>query len=236
MTQDLEMRMSERQNGTKNTGQAAVVDAIRRAILENDLAPGQRLVEADLCEMLGTSRGTVRAALMDLVHEGLVERVANRGARVRVVGLDEALQVVEVRQAVEALCVMRAAERVTDSDIVALRGIAERLQDKAEQNDIVGFADLTHQAFDTYVRIADQAVAREVLDRLRDRMARHRLRLTYRQGRAQVSLPYWLDIIDALCRRDPIAAQGALNRHVENIKQGMISASRDESPLSRAKR
>src|SRR4051812_7936124 len=85
-----------------------VVEAIRQRILRSEMVPGQRLVEAELCEMLGASRGTVRTALMDLAHEGLVERIANRGARVRVVGLEEALQIAEVRMVVESLCVARA--------------------------------------------------------------------------------------------------------------------------------
>src|SRR6266404_112145 len=102
---------------SKVLSQSGVVDAIRQRILRSELVPGQRLVEAELCELLGASRGTVRTALMDLEHEGLVERIANRGARVRVVGIDEALQIAEVRMAVESLCVGRAAERITDKDV-----------------------------------------------------------------------------------------------------------------------
>src|SRR6516225_3971351 len=79
----------------KALSRVAVVDAIRRGILANELAPGQRLVETELCELLGASRASVRGALIDLVHEGLVDHIANRGARVRVVALEEALQIAE---------------------------------------------------------------------------------------------------------------------------------------------
>lgn len=221
--------------GSRHLSQAEIVDTIRQAILANNLAPGQRLIEAELCEQFNSSRGTIRAALVELVHEGLVERVANRGARVRIVGLEEALQVADVRLAVETLCAMRAAERISDAEVETLRGIARRMEDYATQNDVVGFAEMTHLAFETYVDIAQQDVAKEVLARLRDRMARHRLRLTYRQDRPRTSLPYWLDIIDAICRRDPVAVRDALHRHVENIKQTMISLSADErtpSPMA----
>ncbi|WP_232836414.1 GntR family transcriptional regulator [Lentzea terrae] len=46
-----------------------------------DFVPNQRLVEADLCEQFGASRASVRAALVELANERLVERVQNRGAR-----------------------------------------------------------------------------------------------------------------------------------------------------------
>ena len=216
----------------KALSRAAVVDAIRQGILGDDLVPGQRLVEAELCELLGASRGTVRSALMDLAHEGLVERIANRGARVRVVGLQEALQIAEVRLVVESLCVSHAAEKITDKEIKALRGLAKQLKDRAEHGDISGFADLTHQIFETYVRIADQPVAGEVLARLRARNTRHRFRLTYRAGRAKVSLPYWLELIEAICSRDPEGARLALQRHTENVQETMKAVAQEHTPFA----
>jgi hypothetical protein len=55
-------------------GQAA--DVLREQILSGRFAPGLRLVEASLADRLGVSRGTVRAALSELAHEGLVSQVA----------------------------------------------------------------------------------------------------------------------------------------------------------------
>jgi DNA-binding GntR family transcriptional regulator len=218
-------------NRSKSLPQAAIVDAIRRGIMANDLVPGQRLIEAELCKLLGASRGSVRSALMDLVHEGLVERIANQGARVRVVGLDEALQIAEVRMVVESLCAAKAAEKITDKEIEALRKLARQLKDRAEHGDINGFADVSHQIFETVTRIADQPVVLEVLARLRARNARHRFRLTYRPGRAKVSLPYWLERIEAICKRNPEAARRAVQRHSENIQEAMKALAHEHSPF-----
>ena len=218
-------------NQPKALSRAAVVEAIRQGILGDDLVPGQRLVEAELCELLGATRGTVRSALMDLANEGLVERIANRGARVPIVGLQEALQIAEVRLAVESLCVAKAAERITDKEIATLRGFAKQMKSRAEQDDVVGFADVTHQVFETYVRIAQQPVAAEVLARLRARNTRHRFRLTYRAGRARISLPYWLDVIDAICKRDPEGARQALQRHNDNVQETMKSMADERTPF-----
>jgi DNA-binding GntR family transcriptional regulator len=212
--------------------QEAVVDAIRQAILANNLVPGQRLVEAELCDLLGASRGTVRSALMDLVHEGLIERIANKGARVRVVGLEEALQIAEVRMAVESLCVARAAERITNEDIRLLRDLAKQLKECAKLGSGPAFANLTHRVFENYVRIADQPVAAEVLDRLRARNTRHRFRLTFRTGRARIAVPFWLDIIDAICSQDPEAAKLALRRHAENVQSAMKALALEHTPFA----
>lgn len=219
--------------GTTVLSHAAVVETIRQAILTDHLIPGQRLVEAELCQLLGASRGTVRAALMDLVHEGLVERIANKGARVRVIGLQEALNLVEVRMEVEGLCVARAAERITDEGIRTLKDLAKKLKESAKASDVGRFADLTHELFEIYVRIADQPVAKEVLERLRALNARHRFRLSHRPGRAQVALPYWLDLIEAICSRDSEAARRALQRHAKNVQETMKEVAHlDRTPFA----
>jgi DNA-binding GntR family transcriptional regulator len=216
---------------TTAPSQASVVDSIRRGIMANDLVPGQRLVEAELCKLLGASRGTVRSALMDLVHEGMVERITNRGARVRIVGLQEALQIAELRMVIESLCAARAAEKITNKEIAVLRSFARQLKERAELGDVSGFADISHHIYENINRIADQPVAQEVLARLRARNARHRYRLTYRPGRAKAALPLWLERIEAICDRDPAAARRAVQRHAENIQQAMQALAHERTPF-----
>ena len=201
--------------------QAAVVERVRDSILAGDLVPGQRLVEAELSEVYGASRGAVRAALIDLTHDGLVERIANRGARVRVVSVAEAVQITEVRMAVEGLCGAKAAERVTDKQIAELRQVGRDMASAVEQGDVVGYSRLNQQLHDTVISISDQPVAAEVLGRLRARNVRHQFRLAFRAGRPQVSLPQHRDIIDAVCSRDPAAAEAAVRRHLGSVLEAL---------------
>src|ERR1700722_14368057 len=117
--------------GAPLAGEAARVHAfgvLRQAILSGDLAPGQRLVEEELAGTLGVTRQSLRAALLDLTADGLVERIPNRGARVRVVSAEEAVAITECRMALEALCAAKAAERITDEEAAQLRELGENLK------------------------------------------------------------------------------------------------------------
>jgi DNA-binding GntR family transcriptional regulator len=200
-----------------------VADRIRATILAGDFVPGQRLVEAELSDQFGASRGAVRSALLQLDHEGLVERVANRGARVRAVSVDEAVAITEVRMVVEGLCAAKAAENVTDSDIADLREIGRRMQDAVRSGEIVVYSQLNTALHDRVRELADQPVATEVLSRLLARNVRHQFRLALRPGRPQVSLPEHLAIIDEICARSPEGAERAARRHVASV----IDALRD---------
>src|SRR6476646_10860433 len=109
------MSITSASNREQTTDPITVAEPIRKAILEGDFAPNQRMVEADLCEEFHASRGAVRAALLDLTNQGLIERIQNRGARVRAVSLPEAIEITEVRMVLEGLCAAKAAEVVTDA-------------------------------------------------------------------------------------------------------------------------
>lgn len=80
-----------------------VLDKLRGAIEQQQLLPGERLVERDLCERLGVSRTSVREALRHLESEGLVEFADARGPRVTLLGPIEARELFELRGALEGL-------------------------------------------------------------------------------------------------------------------------------------
>src|SRR5690242_14604388 len=87
-------------------------DALREAIVRGDIAPEARLVESDLSTAYEMSRGAVRTALIRLEQEGLVTREPHRGARVRKVSDEEAVEILEARAVLEGLAVRKSAERI----------------------------------------------------------------------------------------------------------------------------
>lgn len=207
--------------------QADVAETIRREILAGDLAPGQRLIEAELCEQLGATRGAVRAALIDLTHAGLVERIANRGARVRIVSIEEAVQITEVRMVIEGLCGAKAAASITDAQVGDLRAIGREMEQCVETGDVVGYTGLNQRLHDTVIALADQPIAAEMISRLRARNVRHQFRLAYRPGRPHVSLPQHLAIINAICDRDEARAEAAVKAHLTSVIEALRETAQD---------
>src|SRR5579871_5261440 len=117
--------------GGPRAGEAARSHALaqlRQAILAGDMAPGQRLVEEELAGTLGVTRASLRAALFDLTAEGLVERIPNRGARVRAISVDEAVAIIECRMVLEGLCAAKAAGRVTEPGAAGLRQLGADME------------------------------------------------------------------------------------------------------------
>jgi DNA-binding GntR family transcriptional regulator len=98
-----------------------VIDGLRACISDLTFKPGDRLIERELCEMLGVSRTLVREALSQLVAEGLVQIIPHKGPIVSVMTGEEARGLYEVRGVLEALAGRQFTERATDDQRVALK-------------------------------------------------------------------------------------------------------------------
>lgn len=194
---------------------------LREAIRAGERAAGQRFVELDVAEQLGVTRAAVRAALLDLTGEGLVERIANRGARVRVIPLEEAVQIVECRAALEGLCAAKAAELAKDADRELLRGLGDKMREAVASGDVMAYSKLNQQLHAHILRLSGQQVAAGQLERLNAQIVRHQFRLSLRPGRPQTSLPEHLAIIEAVCAGDGLAAEKAAREHLAGVAEAL---------------
>ncbi|HEY0537682.1 MAG TPA: GntR family transcriptional regulator [Actinoallomurus sp.] len=206
------------------TETGSVLAVIREAIITGEFAPNQRLVEADLSERFGASRSGVRSALFELANEGLVERVQNRGARVRAVTLDEAIEISEIRMVVEGLCAAKAAERITGEQIMELRVLGSAMRTAVSDGHVVRYSELNQTLHLRIRQISRQSAAAGVLERLRAQNVRHQFRLALVPGRPNVSLAEHLAIIDEVCARAPEAAERAARRHLLSVIDALKSA------------
>jgi DNA-binding GntR family transcriptional regulator len=198
-------------------GRQHALRQVRRDILCGALGPHQKLEERALGSRYGVNRASIRAALLHLASEGLVERIPHRGARVRGVTADEAIATAECRLVLEELCAAKAAAAATDTELDQL-GEAGRLMTRAVTGgDILRFCALEDELTLQLARTARQPTAAELLARLTAQPVRHRLRAAMLPGRTRLSLGEHLAVIEAIRARDPQAAGNAVTRRLSGI-------------------
>lgn len=217
--------MARSTSGTDTSARVSLTDRLRQDIIAGRLVPHQRLIEADVADEHDASRGEVRLALNELITEGLVERIPNRGARVRKVSLAEAIEITEVRAAVESLCAGKAAEKVTDAQADELREIGAAMQQAVDRGARDEYSSLNRKLHTLIIEIADQQTAAQTIARLRGQAIRYHFQLSSQPDRPKISLPQHLAIIEAICARDPHAAAAAMQEHLASVIEA-IAASR----------
>jgi DNA-binding GntR family transcriptional regulator len=222
---------ARRTKGSSVDAADAVATAIRDGIMGGGLAPHQRLVESELAAELSASRAAVRVALLRLANEGLVERSRYRGARVREVSVAEAIEITEVRMAIEALCAQKAAMRADDRRLAALEDVGRRMRAAAESGDLAGYSALNQELHRQVTEMSGHSTAAAEIERLRAQSVRHEYRLSLIPGRARVSLREHERIIEAIRARDEAAAESAMRAHLISVVDA-LSASRPGSRRS----
>ncbi|HET7629382.1 MAG TPA: GntR family transcriptional regulator [Bacillales bacterium] len=100
---------------------------LREEILSGNLAPGQKLVETELCEDLGISRTPLREAIRMLEAEGMVESIPNRGSRVAEITIEDIQDIYEIRKCLEGLAAQKAASKMSPEVLAKLSSIHEKL-------------------------------------------------------------------------------------------------------------
>jgi DNA-binding GntR family transcriptional regulator len=105
-----------------------VADILRGQILSGALPPGHRLVETALAESLAISRGTLRAALRALTHEGLVAQVAYTKWMVPELSPADAWELYTLRGSLEGLAARLVTERQRPDAIASVKDAFDRLE------------------------------------------------------------------------------------------------------------
>jgi DNA-binding GntR family transcriptional regulator len=185
--------------------------------VDGRLAPNERLVEEELAARLGTTRANVRAALARLDAEGLVTREHNRGARVRVIAVAEAIEILEVRATVEALVARRAAAAAGDADRDRLRAIIAQMEERAAASDLLAYSQLNAQLHAAILAIAAHATAAKVLSTLQSQAVRFQFRTILQPGRPSQSLAEHRAIVERICAGDENGAEAAMLRHLDGV-------------------
>jgi DNA-binding GntR family transcriptional regulator len=211
-----------------------LVAQIRSEIVNGSFYPNEHLIEGQLATQFGVSRSAVRAALIELAAEGLVEREANRGARVRAVQWNEAMEISEVRRLLEGLCAAKAAERVTDEEAEDLLQLIAQMEETVKNDDRLRFSQLNWVLHDQIREISGHQTASEIVHRLRNRAVRYHFQSFLAPGRAANSLEEHRAVVQAIVARDPEGAERAARAHFDNSIKTLMSIRTDrDGPLPR---
>lgn len=192
-----------------------IISNLRNAILQGHFQPGQKLVEADLCERLGVSRPSVREALRQLEAEKLVVITPFRGPAVAKIGWEEASEIYEARSLLEGHAAYLYARRSTAEELAGMKAALARFREAVLRGDVGARLTHTSEFYSIILENCGNAVIREFLGVLHARINFLRARSMSRVGRAKESAAEMKRILDALRARSPDKARQACVDHVK---------------------
>jgi DNA-binding GntR family transcriptional regulator len=199
-------------------------DELRDAIVSGRLQPNERLIETDLARTLGVGRSAVRTALVRLEQEGLVEHERNRGARVRLIGKDEAVEIIEARAVLEGLAARQAAARATPTDVEELRAILGRMRSLLDRGDLLSASDQNAVLHGKLLEVAGHDTTTRLISALKSQLVRFQYRTILLPGRSERSFAEHSAVVDAIAAGDGDAAEQAMRAHLSHVADALRGA------------
>lgn len=202
---------------------ASVVQAeLERMILSGELAPGEKLTEMALAARLGVSRGPLREAFRMLDEAGLVRTEKNRGVFVRDIPIDEAVEIFDLRAAMDELVGRRLAESITPAALREIRALVESMEQAVKAKDAYNYHLLNLKFHDRLVELAGNSKLTAIYRKLIKELSLFRRLNLADDWLMPISAGEHRQIYKAIASGDADAAGKAMFNHVIESKERTI--------------
>jgi len=191
-----------------------VAERLRERIFSHQLAPGSWLDEQSLALDFGISRTPMREAIKVLATEGLVTTKMNKGAYVTQVDRQDLEQIFTVLALLEGQAARETASKASESQLTQLDDLHQRLEKAAADRDLEQFFEINVRFHDLIQEIAGNQWMNGVINDLRKVLKLHRRDSLSRSGRLLSSLVEHREILQAILKKDPLAAETAMRQHI----------------------
>lgn len=205
-----------------------VFNTLRQAILTGELKPGERLMEIHLANKLGVSRTPIREAIRKLELEGLVTMIPRRGAEVAQITEKSMNDVLEVRRAVDALCVELACERISDEALESLKAACDDFAEQVKTKDVKKIAQADVALHNIIVEATGNQRLISLVNTLSEQMYRYRFEYIKDFSQHESLIEEHRVIYESIVKKDKKTAADAAKLHIDNQKKAIIAQIRLE--------
>ncbi len=192
--------------------------ALRSAIISGEMEPGVVYSAPSLASRFGVSATPVREAMLDLVREGMVTIVPNKGFRVTEVDDASLDQVTQIRQLLEPPVVARVTAIVPVADLPGLRRMAQDIVDEAAAGNLVAYTEADRQfhlrllAYDGNPRLVD------LVSELRSQTRLLGLSSMLDSGALTENAREHLQLVDLVEARDAVGVEALMHAHIARVR------------------
>jgi DNA-binding GntR family transcriptional regulator len=212
--------------GERTSLRERVAESLRAALVSGRMVPGTTYSIPALAEQFGVSATPVREAMLDLVNEGIMSAVPNKGFRVVELSDAELDQITELRRLLEVPTVGELAGAIDRAAVRRLRSLADAVSDAARRGDVVAYVEADRELHLALLAEAGNPRLVEMVGRLRDQSRLYGLEQLAADGVLVDSAAEHIRLIDALESGDRRAAERVMAHHLDHVRG--IWASRRE--------
>jgi len=189
-----------------------IVETIRNAIVNGQLAPGARIAEPELADKFGISRTPIREAFRQLESEGFITVVPRKGAIVASLSPHDIADFYDLKMVLEGYAARCAVKTLKESDLTKMETVNRQIEAASQKKDLRRLLDLHNEFHDIFLRSCGNEKLHAIVQNLVMQFRRFRLILAM-PGRIEGSIRQHWEIIDAFRKRDPELAEELVRKN-----------------------
>lgn len=210
-----------------------VAQRLRQMLVEGRIAPGAKLNERELSELLRVSRTPLREAIKMLAAEGLVELLPNRGAIAVALTEADVLNTFEVMAGLEGLAGELAAQRVTDEELSELQAMQFEMMAAYTRRDLSTYYAINARIHSAISAAARNPVLSQVYQQVNARLQALRFRSNQDGEKWKRAVKEHERMIEALAARDAAGMREVLQLHLRNKRDVVLEQLREAAADAR---
>jgi DNA-binding GntR family transcriptional regulator len=196
----------------------SVANALRAAVISGELVPGEVYSAPMLGARFGVSATPVREAMLDLVREGLVISLRNKGFRVTEMSDEDLDNLASLRQLIEPPTIRDVVPVIPAGDIPRLRALAEEIVVAAEAGDLIAYIEADRVFHVTLLAYSGNQKLVDVVSDLRSQTRLLGLTPLVESGRLVQSAAEHHELMDLVEARDGAGAEQLMRRHIGHVR------------------
>ena len=199
-----------------------VFHTLRKAIIQGELQPGERLMEVTQAKKLGVSRTPVREAIRMLELEGLVVMIPRKGAEVAKITVRDLKDALEVRMAIDSLSVKLACERLDEDDKTEIKQACVAFREAVKSGNVQAIVEGDERFHNTIYRASKNQKLITIAMNLREQVYRYRFEYVKDFSYHENLIREHDQITEAILKGDVETAQKIMKEHIYNQEQIVI--------------
>ncbi|MEV6598489.1 GntR family transcriptional regulator [Actinoplanes sp. NPDC051346] len=226
MTESLELPVLNERPSRRSQ----IIRALRAVLIAGQMRPGEIYSAPVLAARFGVSATPVREAMLELVKEGLVLTVPNKGFRVRELSDRELDEICEIRMLLEVPTTVGAAAKVTRADLRRLGAVARRLVDAAGRKDLVSYLEHDRQFHLDLLSLAGNLQLVTLVGELRSRSRLFGLQRLADTGELTSSALEHVRMLELIEAGDMTELERLMQRHIGHVRGSWAGRTEHAAP------
>ncbi len=191
-----------------------ISNTLRASLITGRMKPGKTYSVPSIAKEFGVSVTPVREAMLNLIKEGLVVPIKNKGFRIAKISNEDLDQIMEVRQLIEVPIALQVMTSISEAKLRELHAIAERIVSYAEMGDLILYIETDRTLHLDMIAVTGNMRIVRIVDELRAQTRLYGLGKLAREGSLVNSAREHLEILAAMEQKDADKVSQLMKHHI----------------------